>query len=240
MARTKKEKLFCEIKYCKCECKRMFELTTRRKYFNVEYINGHNNKGKHFSEEHKQKISESNILPHMGKTSPMKGKNYGEEFKEKCRQRQLGKPSCMKGKKHKSTSIEKLRNSLRGRQAWNKGVYGERNSMWKGGISKLPYCEKWTFKLREEVRNIYKRKCFLCDLDEDNNITKNGKRQLLSVHHIDGDKEQGCNGKKWFLVPLCRKCHGKVTGKNKGEYYKKLIGLLVDIYIIKDVWNWFR
>ena len=45
---------------------------------------------------------------------------------------------------------------------------------------------------------------------------RRGKKQYrLSVHHIDEDKEQGCNGKEWKLVPLCMKCHSKAHKKDK-------------------------
>ena len=43
-----------------------------------------------------------------------------------------------------------------------------------------------------------------------------GRRPFrLSVHHLDNDKEQGCNGKKWKLVPLCIHCHNSTKIKNK-------------------------
>jgi len=32
---------------------------------------------------------------------------------------------------------------------------------------------------------------------------------MLSVHHIDADKMQGCNGKKWYLCVLCRSCNSR-------------------------------
>lgn len=84
---------------------------------------------------------------------------------------------------------------------------GDKNSSWRGGISFDPYCEKWTEKKREEIRNLYNRKCVICNTLEKDNITKNGKMKKLSVHHIDSDKEQGCNNKPWKLMPLCMHCH---------------------------------
>ena len=86
---------------------------------------------------------------------------------------------------------------------------GEKASNWRGGISKLPYCEKWTEEKREEIRNKYNRKCVICGRDEKDNIDKNNKLRKLSVHHVDEDKEQGCNGKSWNLKPLCMHCHNK-------------------------------
>lgn len=78
---------------------------------------------------------------------------------------------------------------------------GSNNSAWKGGISFEPYCPKFNFKVKEKIRNRDHRVCRLCGKSE----IENGER--LSVHHIDGDKMQGCNEKNWYLVSLCRSCH---------------------------------
>lgn len=74
---------------------------------------------------------------------------------------------------------------------------------WIDGRSYEPYCELFNNKLKEEIRNRDNRVCVLCDKSE----ILNGQR--LSVHHIDGDKMQGCSGKKWHLVTLCRSCNSK-------------------------------
>ncbi len=95
------------------------------------------------------------------------------------------------------------------------GLSGENNSSWKGGVSFLPYCEKFNDTKKEEIRNQYNRKCYICKKDEKNNVTKNGKIRKLSVHHMDEDKEQGCNGKKWKPIPLCLHCHVIRHFKNK-------------------------
>ena len=72
---------------------------------------------------------------------------------------------------------------------------------WRNYVSFEPYCPKFNTELKEEVRNRDERKCQLCGKSE----ILNGSR--LDVHHIDGDKMQGCNGKKWHLISLCKKCH---------------------------------
>lgn len=92
-------------------------------------------------------------------------------------------------------------------------ISGENSCHWKGGTSFEPYCPKFNEKKREEIRNKYDRKCYLCGKDEKNNITKTNKLRKLSVHHTDFDKEQGCNGKTWKLVPLCMSCHSKLRSK---------------------------
>lgn len=90
------------------------------------------------------------------------------------------------------------------------GVHSGKDSPnWHGGISFAPYCEKWTHTLREKIRDEFGRQCAYCGLPESENIDKNGKLHKLSVHHLDRDKEQGCNGKRWYLIPLCLHCHAK-------------------------------
>jgi len=92
----------------------------------------------------------------------------------------------------------------------------------RGHIAKLPhqpteYCEKFDNACRERIRDKHDRLCFYCGKDEYANNAK------MSVHHIDMNKDQGCNGHDWKLVPLCRSCHGKahtdtMTAKLKAMY----------------------
>ena len=89
---------------------------------------------------------------------------------------------------------------LRGRKHCSRecarvAVSGPNCYMWNGGKSFEPYCVAFSRKLKEETRDSFGRKCFLCGVSE------NGEK--LHVHHIDYNKLQGCKGKKWALVPLC-------------------------------------
>lgn len=84
----------------------------------------------------------------------------------------------------------------------------EKSSNWKGGISKLPYCEKWTEELREDVRNRDGHICQLCNLDE------NSRKH--PVHHIHYLKED-CYPD---LITLCSSCNTKVNFNR--DYYEKL------------------
>ena len=127
---------------------------------------------------------------------------------------------------------KKLSESLKNSEKHKKAVQSEENreklsqycgdkaSNWQGGISFDPYCEKFNERKKEEVREQYNRKCYICGKDEKENITKINKMRKLSVHHIDNDKEQGCNNKPWKLLPLCMHCHNR---------RKDLINLRVDI-----------
>lgn len=82
---------------------------------------------------------------------------------------------------------------------------GEKNPQWRGGISYDPYCFKFTDRLKEEVRDRFNRLCVMCSKTEE----ENGRK--LDVHHIDFNKNQGCDDVDWKLVPLCQSCHGWTT-----------------------------
>jgi len=83
------------------------------------------------------------------------------------------------------------------------GKTGELSPSWQGGKSFEPYCELFNDEKKEEIRNRDNRVCRLCNKSE----LLNGRR--LDVHHINADKMQGCNGKKWYLAALCRSCNSK-------------------------------
>lgn len=65
------------------------------------------------------------------------------------------------------------------------------------------YCDKFDNELRETIRNKYDRRCFVCNAHEDVLAKK------LSVHHIDQNRNQGCEEVEWKLVPLCTSCHAR-------------------------------
>jgi transposase len=87
----------------------------------------------------------------------------------------------------------------------------ELHNRWMGGISNK-YCYHWTEELRESIREKHGRKCFLCDKTEEDN------GQRLSVHHVDMNKNQGCGGHSWKLVPLCKRCHARAHA-NRYKWY---------------------
>lgn len=191
------------------------------------------NKGKKLSDEHCKKLSES----HKGKPSGNKGKKVSIESRKKM-------SDAHSGKKIPIEQIEKISNANRGQKRSKdfcerlslslKGKYcGEKASGWKGGISFFPYCPKFNKNLKEKVRDEYNRQCFLCGKHEKDNITKTGRNIKLHIHHVDYDKEQGCNGKHWRLIPLCNNCHGKTNNK-KRDFWQQHLNSLVSIYNIKD------
>lgn len=92
-------------------------------------------------------------------------------------------------------------------------IMAERNPRWNNGSSFLPYCPKFNNELREEIREAFGRKCYICGTPE------HGRR--LAVHHINFDKKAGCYGRKFNLIPLCAKCHGKMGG-SRHYYFNRL------------------
>lgn len=136
-----------------------------------------------------------------------------------------GENNPMFGRHHTDKTIEKMRNAnrcLRGRHHSlehcaniSKALEGRKHPNWKGGISFEPYCPKFNNTLKEVVRDNFGRKCYLCPKTEE----ENGRK--LDVHHVDYNKEQGCNGINWLLVPLCRSCNSKVN--HNREYWQNFI-----------------
>ena len=195
---------------------------TRRKISEANKGEKHNLYGKHHSEETCKKISEAQTE----EKNSFYGKHHSEETREKMSEAAKGrhlseetrrKISEGNTRKHFSEEMrKKLSKAHKGencteeiRRRLSEMNKGEKNWNWKGGISYEPYCLKFNFRLKERIREKYRRKCFLCGKTE----KENGSR--LSVHHVDSDKMQGCNSKEWLLIPLCKTCHGKVHHDRK-------------------------
>ena len=117
----------------------------------------------------------------------------------------------------------------------------EKNPLWKNGASFYPYCPKFNKVLKERVRNFFGNQCVLCKTTPE----ENGKN--LSVHHVFTEKMTCCESKIEemeairkrlppeiispgapefteieiayirMLVPLCKKCHGKMIREEVGE-----------------------
>jgi hypothetical protein len=163
--------------------------------------------GRKASEETKKKMSDS----HSGKRNHQFGKPVAREVKEK---------------------ISKTRKEL--------GIAcGKNNPSYVDGSSFAPYCEKFNNRRKSAVR-VFFGVCICCGCLPEENIGYIGKpkrlRQLLfSVHHIDHDKEQGCNGKPFNLVPMCKTCHNKEN--NRRDEYQKYINNTLREGFKWGVWN---
>lgn len=164
------------------------------------------------SEETKRKMSESR----SGVNSP----NYGKKFSPEVRKRmsdgyRYHAPRL--GKHLSEESRQKISINRKGKNA------GPEHPLWKGGCGKYYY--KFNNLFRENIREQFYRKCFTCDNTEEYNIKKYGEK--LSVHHIDYDKSNVCDGKSWMFVPLCKECHSR-SRWNRHYYFNLLINYWVN------------
>jgi len=179
----------------------------------------------HGNKNERGQFSEGNIPWNKGKSSWNKGIPMSEESKRKLSESKKGqipwnkgkKDSIVpwnKGKKGVQTHSEEVRKRIsevqKGRvfsedhrQRLSAALTGENNPNWHDGKSFEPYCPAFNDQLKESIRNRDSRTCVLCGKGE----IQNGQR--LSVHHIDADKMQGCDGKKWYLCALCRSCNSR-------------------------------
>lgn len=97
---------------------------------------------------------------------------------------------------------------------------GKNHPAWQGGISFEPYCQKFNNEFKEYIRNKFGRVCFLCPITEEEN------GQKLSVHHVNYNKNCGCDDDKTCqFVPLCRGCNTKVN--NNREMWEAKINAIM-------------
>jgi hypothetical protein len=198
------------------------------------------NKGKTgvYTEETRKKISESQ----KGKKKPPRSeehkKNIGLSHKGKIVSEATRKKlsQAKKGRKNPHTGIPRTIETRRKLCQANKGKIlsietrkkmsdsagrGENNPHWRGGLSYLPYCEKFNDDLKERVRTFFNHTCQLCGTPQ------NGKK--LAVHHINYNKNTCCDGTKPLFIPLCFKgCHTK-TNYNR-EYWNKYFTDMIETY----------
>ena len=178
-----------------------------------------NKRGKHHSEEAKQKMRGSR--PNFtGENHPM----YGVEPWNKGETKETNEGVRKYGEKQSKTKKEFFRTeegqkyieehlSGENHPMFGKYFFGENNSNYKGGISFLPYCEKFDNDLKERVRDFFNGCCYVCG------IGQSELGQKLDVHHVNYNKMVCCNDVKPLFVPLCRSCHAK-TLKDR-EYWEE-------------------
>jgi len=154
---------------------------------------------------------------------PVKGGHLSEYAKQTLREKATGRKGYWNGKKHSPETRKKISQSKKG-QATRKGVKlteshkekfrivrrGEGNSNWRGGKSFEPYPLAWTETLKKAIRQRDNYTCQVC--------FKKQKKPLLSIHHIDYDKN---NLDPSNLISLCVICHSK-TNHNRVIWPEKL------------------
>lgn len=183
------------------------------------------NKGKHHSEKSKQKLSDAN----KGQVPWNKGKTgvYSVETLQNMSDVHKDVPNPALSEKRLlmfrcgmlsvSDETRKKLSDTWQRQGHPRGMLGkhhsnetkrqyaivrrcELNPAWQGGVSFEPYGIEFDNSLREQIR---KRDDYLCQIC---GCRQNG--ELLSIHHIDYDKQ---NNYPDNLVSLCRGCHSKTN-----------------------------
>lgn len=166
-------------------------------------------KGHVVTEETRKKIGDANRgrIPteetryKLGK--PYRGKHLSAEHRRKISDAQKGRPLS---KEHRQKLTGKKRTmEMRIRLSAAHQYIPE--DEWDGFSKDSPYCSNFNESCRESNRQKYNRECFICGKPEKENITKTGKQKKLSVHHVDMNKDQGCNDHQWKLVPVCIGCH---------------------------------
>lgn len=134
---------------------------------------------------------------------------YGLETTEYKNGKQLLKYVCPKGHRHTIRWIEWNRKEKRRcPTCWNIRhsieISGPGHPMWKGGVSKEPYCFEFTKELKEFVKQRDGCKCV--------NPCCSGYSKILDVHHIDYNKKH-CDLEN--LITICRSCNIKANKNRK-------------------------
>ena len=190
-------------------------------------------KGRRHSDESKRKMSKSKsgknnpMFGTTGENSPNFGKIFSDESKRKMSEANLGENNSMYGKHHSKETKNKISENHTDMSGEKNPNYGKTHSYesrrkisaahqnisydeWKVFAVNQSYCPRFNESCKESNRNKYGRQCFICGLPEKDNITLTGKYKKLSVHHVDMQKQQGCNGYAWKLIPVCMHCHMKL------------------------------
>ena len=154
------------------------------------------------TDEAREKMSEART----GEKNHFYGKTHSEETRKKISEA----ASNMSEETRKKMSEAASNMSEETRKKMSAAKQGIPYDEWESFAKESPYCPKFNEACRESNREKYSRKCFICGKHESDNTTKTGKQKRLSVHHVDMDKMQGCNGRRWRLIPTCIEHHGKV------------------------------
>lgn len=85
-------------------------------------------------------------------------------------------------------------------------IEGEKNPMWRGGISFELYSPEFNEKLKEKIRRRDEYICQRCGKTQEQELNELNKK--LAIHHIDHDK-QNCNPSN--LITLCASCNSKTN-----------------------------
>ena len=106
--------------------------------------------------------------------------------------------------------------------------YGyQKSSKLKSYFNFDPEYQKLNKKFKEQILDLYDKKCLLCNKNEKDNITKYGKSQRLYLDRINYNNQI-------LLVPLCLVCHFQFTN-NREDYKEDFIKILKNRGLINDL-----
>jgi len=132
----------------------------------------------------------SGIIYSMGeryKSYGMLGKKHSSETRKRMSESHKKKPtSYWLGKTMSAEHKKKLSEGQKGRTAWNKGLKGwnagEKNPMWKGGISPMNSRLRNTLEYKAWRKSVFERDNYTCVLCGAR--SKKGERVELNADHI--------------------------------------------------------
>jgi hypothetical protein len=106
------------------------------------------------------------------------------------------------------------------KKRYSESKKGNKNPMWKGGLSSSSYCHLFNLPLKEAIRLYFDNKCFMNNEPEKDNKT-------LSVHHVNYDKRCGCDATQFCIfVPVTRSWNTIFNGNkehNRWYWYSLLM-----------------
>jgi hypothetical protein len=160
--------------------------------------------------------------------SGKKSWNWVDKVKRIC-------PVCGKEFEENPSNIKRGNGKYCSNKCYGVTNRGSNNFNWNGGTSFGIYCYKFNQRRKRAVRNFFNNLCICCGRHVTENIVKYFGQINLSVHHIDHDKDQGCNGRPFNLVPLCNECHAQEL--NKQEDFKTYINKTLEDGFKWGIWS---
>lgn len=179
-------------------------------------------KGKKFSQEHKNKLSEiKKKLIKEGKIKISCGFKKGHIPWNKELNKEINEKIREAGIKSSETKIKK--GIHKGEKNHFYGLVKEKSANWKGGISFEPYGLDFNNQLKEYIRQRDNYRCQQCFRHQDELFrnTKAGIRKCkLHIHHIDFNKK---NNNPDNLISLCLNCHMQTNYNREDwiDYFKE-------------------
>jgi len=189
----------CDLTSCLCKCGCGMITNPGR-----IYIVGHTAKGRIMTDEQRKTLS----LARKGKAARGVGWHHSDETKDKLKIKSSGRKLSEEARKKISEGNKGKIISAEHKRILSEVNSGSNNKAWRGGISKEPYTQNWTNKLKEMIRLRDSFRCQLCLTPQQELHRK------LHIHHIDYNKK---NCTEENLISLCMSCHTK-TGFNREQW----------------------